>query len=155
MESTGFRPSLLQHLDTTQNQLKTRTESTELRYRCFRDLDLGVPLTTVLSVVALVPAQDVVKVSETHKVLLENEHVRVLDFHVKPGEKVGIHSHPSSVVYYLTDAKVKYTYPDGRTQERTVKAGTALWIEAVTHDVENVGANEFHGLHIELKEPTK
>jgi len=46
-----------------------------------------VLFTTVLSVVALVPAQDVVKVSETHKVLLENEHVRVLDFHVKPGEK--------------------------------------------------------------------
>lgn len=111
--------------------------------------------TNVLSVVALVPAQDVVKVSETHKVLLENEHVRVLDFHVKPGEKVGMHSHPASVVYYLTDAKVKYTYSDGRTQERTVEAGTAFWIDPVTHDVQNVGANEFHGLHIELKEPTK
>jgi quercetin dioxygenase-like cupin family protein len=60
----------------------------------------------VLSV-ALVPAQHVVKVSETHKVLLENEHARVLDFHVKPGEKVGMHSHPASIVYYLTDAKVK------------------------------------------------
>jgi quercetin dioxygenase-like cupin family protein len=66
-----------------------------------------------------------------------------------------MHSHPASVVYYLTDAKVKYTYPDGRTQERAVKAGTAFWIEAVRHDVENVGANEFHGLHIELKEATK
>jgi len=117
---------------------------------------VGVLFTTVLSVGALVLAQDVVKVSETHKVLLENEHVRVLDFRVKPGEKVGMHSHPgASVVYYLTDAKAKYTYPDGRTEERTVKAGTAFWIEAVRHDVENVGANEFHGIHIELKEPTK
>jgi quercetin dioxygenase-like cupin family protein len=106
--------------------------------------------------VALVPAQDVLKVSETHKILLENEHVRVLDFHVKPGEKVGMHSHPAaSIVYYLTDAKVKYTYPDGRTEERTVKAGTAFWIEAVRHDVQNAGANEFHGVHIELKEATK
>ena len=116
---------------------------------------VGALFTAVLSVVALVPAQDVVKVSKTHRVLLENERVRVLDFHVKPGEKVGMHSHPASVVYYLTDAKVKYTYPDGRTQERAVKAGTAFWIEAVRHDVENVGANEFHGLHIELKEATK
>jgi len=116
---------------------------------------VGALFTAVLSVVALVPAQDVMKVSETHKVLLENEHVRVLDFHVKPGEKVGVHSHPASVVYYLTDAKVKYTYPDGRTEERTVKAGTAFWIEAVRHGVENVGSNEFHGLHIELKEPAK
>ena len=116
---------------------------------------VGVLFTTALSVVALVPAQDVVKVSETHKVLLENEHARVLDFHVKPGEKVGTHSHPASIVYYLTDAQVKYTYPDGRTEERTVKAGTASWSDAVRHDVQNVGANEFHGVHIELKEPTK
>jgi len=116
---------------------------------------VGVLFTTVLSVVALSPAQDVVKVSETHKVLLENEHVRVLDFRVKPGEKVGMHSHPASIVYYLTDAKAKYTYPDGRTEERTVKAGTAFWIEAVRHDVENVGASEFHGLHIEHKETTR
>lgn len=34
-------------------------------------------------------SQDVVKVSpETHTVLLENAKVRVLDVHVKPGEKV-------------------------------------------------------------------
>lgn len=99
----------------------------------WRRIFVGILFTTVLSVVALAPAQDVVKVSETHKVLLENEHVRVLDFHFKPGEKVGTHSHPAaSVVYYVTDAKVKYTYPDGRTEERTVKAGTAFWIEAVS-----------------------
>jgi quercetin dioxygenase-like cupin family protein len=65
-------------------------------------------------------------------------------------------SHPgASVLYYLTDASVKYTYPDGRTGYRTVKAGTAFWIDAVKHGVENVGADEFHGVHIELKEPPK
>ena len=115
-----------------------------------------VLLTTVLSVVTPIPAQDVVKVSpETHKVLLENEHVRVLDVHAKPGEKVAMHSHPASTLYYLTDGKLKITYPDGRTEERTVKAGTAVWSEAVTHAVENVGASEFHEVHIELKDATK
>ncbi len=62
---------------------------------------------TVLSLVAsaTVRAQDVVKVSpETHKVLLENEHVRVLDVHAKPGEKVAIHFHPASILYYLNNA---------------------------------------------------
>jgi beta-alanine degradation protein BauB len=117
---------------------------------------LGVLFVTVLSVVALVPAQDVVKVSpETHKVLLDNEHVRVLDVQIKPGEKVNVHSHAASVLYYLTDGKLKITYPDGRTEDRTVKAGTSLWSEAVKHAVENVGANEFHEVHIELKEATK
>jgi hypothetical protein len=50
--------------------------------------------TSLLLIAATATAQDVAKVSpETHKVLLENDHVRALDFHVKPGEKVGVHSH--------------------------------------------------------------
>ena len=123
--------------------------------RSYRFL-VSVLFTIVLSVVVLVRGQDVVKVSpETHKVLLENEHVRVLDVHAKPGEKVGMHSHPASTLYYLTDGKLKVTYPDGRTEERSVKAGTAVWSEAVTHAVENVGANDFHEVHIEIKQPSK
>jgi hypothetical protein len=57
-------------------------------YRMF----MGVLLTTLVFLVAAreARAQDVVKVSpETHKVLLENDEVRVLDVHSKPGEKVG------------------------------------------------------------------
>jgi len=115
---------------------------------------VGTLITIVLSVVATVRPQDVVKVSpETHTVLLENERVRVLDVYAKPGEKVGMHSHPASTLYYLTDGKLKVTYPDGRAEQRSVKAGTAVWSEAVTHTVENVGANEFHEVHIELQMP--
>jgi hypothetical protein len=45
--------------------------------------------------------QDVVKVSpETHKVLLENVRIRVLDVHVKPGEHVAMHSHPAGILYF-------------------------------------------------------
>ena len=102
------------------------------------------------------PAQDVVKAAPgTHQVIFENEHVRVLDFHAKPGETVAMHSHPASVIYYLTDAKLRITYPDGRTEERNVKAGTAFWADAVKHAVKNVGNNEFHGVHTELKDATK
>lgn len=111
---------------------------------------IGVVFMTVLLLVvsATTPAQDVVKVSpETHKVLLENEHVRVLDVHAKPGEKVAMHSHPVGILYYLTDGKVKITYPDGRTEERSVKAGSAVWSEAVTHGL--------HEVHTELKGATK
>src|SRR5467141_394484 len=115
---------------------------------------MGMLLAVVLSPIAA--AQDVVKVSpETHKVLLENVRIRVLDVHVKPGEHVAMHSHPAGILYYLSDAKLRITYPDGRTEERSVKAGTAVWSEAVTHAVENVGANEFHEVHTELKGPIK
>ena len=97
-------------------------------------------------------AQDPVKVSpETHKVLLENDRVRVLDVRIKPGEKVPMHSHPANVVYVLADYKVKSTAPDGKTEEREGKAGAAVWREALTHTVENVGTTELHVVHIELK----
>jgi len=123
-----------------------------------RRMLLGVPLATLLLLIATgsALAQDVMKVSpETHKVLLENDQVRVLDARMKPGEKVAMHSHPPNVVYFLTDGKIKITYPDGKTEEREVKAGVAGWSEGVTHAAENVGTTEFHELQIELKKPTR
>lgn len=123
-----------------------------------RRMLVGVLLTTSLLLVATgtALAQDVVRVSpETHKVLLENNQVRVLGVQVKPGEKVGMHSHPASIVYYLSDAKIRFTYPDGRTEERECKAGTAVWSEAVTHAAENVGIAELHEVQTELKGAAK
>jgi len=101
-------------------------------------------------------AQDVLKVdggTETHIVLLENANVRVLDIRLQPGQKIAMHSHPANVVYFQTDAKLKFTFPDGTTVEREGKAGQSLWSEAVTHAVENVGTTETHLVQIdELKE---
>jgi quercetin dioxygenase-like cupin family protein len=119
---------------------------------------LGVLLTTLLLLFAAgtALAQDVMKISpETHKVLLENDQVRVLEARMKPGEKVAMHSHPANVVYFLTDGKIKITHPDGKTEVREVKAGVAAWSEAVTHAAENVGTTEFHELQIELKGAAK
>jgi quercetin dioxygenase-like cupin family protein len=119
---------------------------------------MGALFTTSLlfATAGTVLAQDVVKVSpETHRVLLENAQVRVLDVRVVPGGKVAMHSHPAGILYYLSDAKLKITYPDGKTEEREVKAGTAVWGEGVTHAAENVGATELHEVQTELKEPAK
>jgi len=92
-------------------------------------------------------------VTDTHKVLLENDRVRVLDVRSEPGHKVPMHSHPANVVYALTDYKIRFTYPDGRTEVREGKAGQVRWNEAVTHSGENVGTTEFHLVQVELKGP--
>jgi quercetin dioxygenase-like cupin family protein len=106
---------------------------------------------------AVALAQDVVTVSggaETHKVLVDNPQVRVLDVHVPPGLKIAMHSHPASVVYCVTDAQIKFTYPDGTTKVGGCKAGTAAWRNPETHAAENVGTAEFHLVQTEMKGET-
>ena len=97
-------------------------------------------------------AQDPVKVSpQYYKVLLENDQVRVLEYRLKAGEKEPMHSHPAGVVYVLSGAKLKFSYPDGRTEERAAAIGETFWREPITHAVENVGDTEAHVIAIDLK----
>jgi hypothetical protein len=58
-------------------------------------------------------ARDPVKLSpQYYKVLVENDQVRVLEYRLKAGEKEPMHSHPAGVVYVLSGAKLKFSYPD-------------------------------------------
>jgi len=101
-------------------------------------------------------AQDPVKLApDKCKVLLENDRVRVVDIRLKPGEKLGMHSHPAAVTYFLSDGKGKTSYPDGKTNALEVKAGQTTWSESVTHANENVGATELRVLVVEMKEAPK
>src|SRR6266480_6374633 len=89
-------------------------------------------LLVVLSATAF--AQDPVKTSpQYYKVLLENDQVRVLEYHLKPGEKEPMHSHLAGVVYVLSGAKLKFTFPDGRTEERSAATGETIWRDPTTH----------------------
>ncbi len=93
--------------------------------------------------------------SETYKVYLENDRVRVLEYRIKPGKKDATHSHPDFLVYALTPVKYKLYLPDGKTIDSEAKAGEVFFSEAETHAYENVGSTEAHGFLIELKEPQK
>jgi quercetin dioxygenase-like cupin family protein len=115
---------------------------------------MAVAMLTITSSKAV--AQDPVKVApEKCKVLLENDRVRVLDFWLKPGDKIPMHSHPAGVTYFVTGGKVKTTLPDGKVTEMEPKAGEARWAEAVTHANENTGTTEAHVIVVEMKEPMK
>src|SRR6267143_7204454 len=97
-------------------------------------------------------AQDPVKISpQYYKVLLENEQVRVLEYRLKAGEKEPMHSHPAGVVYVLNGAKLKFSYPDGRTEEKAATTGETIWREPTTHAVENIGDTQAHAIAVDLK----
>jgi quercetin dioxygenase-like cupin family protein len=121
---------------------------------------LGSLLTTaafaVSSGVAASQDLDPVKISpQYYKVLLDNDQVRVLEYRLKPGAKEAMHSHTSGIVYIFGDAKMRTTYPDGRTEESSGGAGEAHWRNPVTHALENIGNTEAHALAVELKKPCK
>ena len=107
-----------------------------------------------LVVASAVPAmaQDAVKVDSKHyKVEFENAQVRVLRVTYAPHEKSVMHGHPANVAVFLTDGKVRFTLPDGKTQDVAVKAGTTQWDAGGKHLPENVGDKPFELVLVELK----
>jgi beta-alanine degradation protein BauB len=99
-------------------------------------------------------AQDPTKVDSKHyKVEFENSKVRILRVHYGPHEKSVMHRHPDTVAIFQNDGKVKFTYPGGKTEEREMKAGQALFTPAVRHLPENLTDNDMEVILVELKTP--
>ena len=113
---------------------------------------LAVAFILVLFTAIWVLAQDRKAVDPSMKILLENGRVRVQEHYLKPGQKIGMHSHPDKVIYAVNDWKVRETYPDGTSRVVEGKAGTAVWGTAKTHAVENIGTTEVRNIVVELKE---
>jgi quercetin dioxygenase-like cupin family protein len=111
---------------------------------------------TVLSCVVLLSSsafgQDAVKTDPTHyKVVFENASVRVLRITYAAGAKSATHSHPDTIVVPLTSAKVRFTTPDGKSQDADMTAETAMYSAAETHTVLNTGKGPVDGLLVEFK----
>ena len=95
---------------------------------------------------------DAVKVApDSYKVLLENDQVRVLEVRIKQGAKSEMHSHPKSVAIVLNDQRLKFTFPNGKTEVVDLKHGQAQWLDALSHSVENAGTEDAAGVLVELK----
>jgi quercetin dioxygenase-like cupin family protein len=98
-------------------------------------------------------AQDSVAVApQFHKVLLENDKVRVLEVTLKPGDKIPMHAHPGGyVAYSVSGSKARFTGADGKPVDRDMKTGEAIWSDPVTHIAENVGTTTTKVIVVELK----
>ena len=90
-----------------------------------------------------------------YTVLLENEHVRVLEMRDKPGDVTAMHSHPGNVVYIFSPAERQFTFPDGTTKVAAVKGGQVLWSDGGAHAEKNVGKTDTRALVIEIKKQSK
>lgn len=97
-------------------------------------------------------AGDAVSVAPDHyKVLEENDRVRILEFRGGPGAKTAMHSHPAMVAVPVSDAKVRFTTPEGQSMELELTAGMAMYQDAADHATESLSSSESHVILIELK----
>lgn len=95
-----------------------------------------------------------------HRVLLENEHVRVLDTQLGPGEQTPVHAHQWPAVLYVVGWSdfVRYD-PEGQVLVDSKALGIApapgasLWSGPLPpHYVRNVGHDELRIIAVELKQ---
>ena len=86
-----------------------------------------------------------------HKILLDNDKVRVLEFRIKPGETSEVHSHPPNIVYSLSSARIIVRSPNQQSREVEMKQGDAIWSDGGPHEVINIGKTDNYGIVIELK----
>jgi hypothetical protein len=109
---------------------------------------LGVGLTTAAQAQR---AKDSTLVDpDVHKVVLENEHVRVLDARVSPGWKSPMHSHPPMLLVSLGGGRFKVTGPDKKTQILDFNPGMVIWRESTEHSWEML-SGEAHIIAVEVK----
>jgi len=95
---------------------------------------------------------DPLKVDPKHyKVEFENDRVRVLRITYGPREKSVMHGHPATVAVFLTENRARFTFPDGRTEERGWTVGQTMLIPAEEHLPENLTDKPLELVLVELK----
>ena len=95
---------------------------------------------------------DAVKVApDSYKVVLENDAVRVVEVRIKQGAKSEMHSHPRGVAICLNDQRLRFTFPNGKIENTDLRRGQVVWLDGISHAVENVGNEDVSSVVVELK----
>src|SRR4051812_27455504 len=107
---------------------------------------------TLLAAEKPVPVRD----EPMHRVVFENDTVRLIDVQIKPGETSLYHIHviPSVVVYLTQSTNRSESWPDKTILTRDVAPGQSRYApydeKPLTHRVTNTGAGLFRVFDIEL-----
>ena len=94
-----------------------------------------------------------------HRLLHENDRVRVLDTLIPPGDITKIHTHkwPASLYVLSWSDFIRYDQDghivlDSRNLTASPMPETALWTEPlVPHSLENIGNSDIHIISVEIK----
>ncbi len=97
--------------------------------------------------------------SDHHRLVMENESVRVLETIIQPGETTALHTHQwPAATYFLSCSDMVRRDENGtivmdsRTLEAQRQPGEAAWTPSLgPHTLENVGENVIHVVTVEVK----
>ena len=87
-----------------------------------------------------------------YRLVFENDRVRVLEYHDRPGDRTHPHRHPDSVMVTLTSFS-RRLLGDGQPADVDLPAGLVRWLDAQEHAGENIGTTDTRVIFVELKEP--
>jgi quercetin dioxygenase-like cupin family protein len=85
------------------------------------------------------------------KVEFENDRVVVVRFRFGPRAKIPLHAAPDLVAIWLSDARLKLTFPDGTSKVEYRKAGDVEWEPAQRHAGENLADAPLDFISVQLK----
>lgn len=90
---------------------------------------------------------------ENHKILFENDEVRVLEVTVTPGAREHLHVHRYPAIMYVDSSPHMIEHlQDGTSRDLGVRQPGARWMPiAQGHAMENVGSVPLHAIRVELK----
>jgi hypothetical protein len=88
---------------------------------------------------------------ELYSVVFENDRVRVLRYHDRPGDSTRPHHHPDSVMITLSAFDRRLRQGD-RSVDVSLPAGEVRWLDAQEHSGHNTGATDTVTVFVELKE---
>lgn len=83
--------------------------------------------------------------------LLENERVGVVRMVSRSGDKGAMNERPDRVLYIVEGAKVRFHYPDGKTEDALWKTGDVVYQKADKRQVENIDTKDLTYISVHLK----
>lgn len=100
----------------------------------------------------------VIAAPDHHRVLFENEHVRVLETVIVAGDVTPVHTHPAGATYVVSGTHFVRRDPDGnvivdtRAADPPAELPRVIWSDGTpAHTLENSGDEDLVVISVELK----
>ena len=85
-----------------------------------------------------------------HKIVFENDYVRVLEVRSPPGQQIAMHSHPPRLVVAIGPYRLKSVSQEGLEAIVDRRPGEAVWVEREEHQAE-ILVGPTHVIEVEVK----